>query len=240
MALQFVRAAGRFKIDLEIEHGQPGASAAFDHVAISTTASGKTKRKRYKSLDLATRDYHQAIAAQLDDGFSLEVDNVGVVAPEPARFTPFPELERVVDDEPDNVDHWFALAAAWRGADDPRGECIHFESKLAGLKDPGEFVRRKAQVEAWRRIRNAHVWGVLGRDAYRLRATFRHGLVECFVLADELGAPGRSTCELLSAALVSPFIRFLREVRVGDKNADGIADVLAASAQGSRAKLVVV
>ena len=233
MPLQFVRGQERFSIEQEIEYGLPGASAALDHVAVAITRGGRTKRARYSTVDAAARRYHEAILEQLEDGFVLEVDSVSTTSA-PATFTPFSELEKLVDDQPDDANNWAVLADAWCEAGDPRGACIRLERSLVGHADVDEYLRRKAQLEASRRIRYAHVWGVLGRDAYRVRAVFRHGLVERFLLVDELGAPGRSTSELLAIAVVGPFARFLRGLEVWSGSLDEAARSIAAHPRSER------
>jgi len=236
--LRFVRGDERFQIDREIEYGAPGASAAIDHVSVAITARGKTQRRRYSTVDAAARTYHETIAARLDDGFCLEIDGAAVTPAGAAVFASLPELERMVEDDP-TTDHWHVLADAWCAADDPRGACIHAERALLGLGDPAEYVRRKAEAERWRRVRNGHVWGVLGRDAYRLRARFLHGLIDELAFDDELAAPGRPTGELLALALASPFALFTRTIRVAHGDEVRLAGVIAASPRAGRASLMV-
>jgi hypothetical protein len=235
--LQFVRGQERFSIEQEIESGLPGASQAFDHVTVAITRGGRTKRTRYNTLDAAARRYHEAIVEQLEDGFVLEVDGAST-ASAPASFTPRSELEQLVDDQPDDTNSWSVLADAWCEVGDPRGTCIQLERSLVGHADVDEYLRRKAQVETSRRIRYAHVWGVLGREAYRVRAVFRHGLVERFSLVDELGAPGKSTNELLGIALQGPFARFLRGLEVWSGSQAEAARSIAAHPRSERIALV--
>ena len=233
MPLQFVRGHERFSIEQEIEYGLPGASAAFDHVSVAITRGGRTKRTRHRTVEAAAREYHEAIVGHLEDGFVFEVDGVSAVSG-PAIFTHCPELEQLVDDQPDDASHWAVLADAWCEVGDPRGTCIQLERALVGHADVDEYLRRKAQLEASRRIRYANVWGVLGRDAYRVRALFRHGLVDAFVLVDELAAPGRSTNELLAVSVTGPFARFLRRLEVRGVSLDEVARSIAAHPRSGR------
>lgn len=226
--LQFVREGERFGIELEIEYGKPGVSNAHDRISMTVVRGGQTKRTRPKVLEAAARTYHAAIAEQLDAGFVLELDGMPVEASVPATFVALPELERRAEQRGDDAD-WSALADAWSKAGDPRGDCILGQSGLVGVDDVALYMRRKTIVEGSRRIRNAHVWGVLGRDAYRVRATFRKGLVDRFVLRDEICAPGRSTAEVVTTLLASPFSRFARELHVVGGDADELERLVAAS-----------
>jgi hypothetical protein len=234
MTIQLRRNDERLSVELEVELGEPDAEDAADDVALITTRDGKSKRVRYKTLASAMRKLHKAIAAHLDDGLSLEIDGVAVGEPGPASFTPLPELEARVDDDPADDDGWIALGAAWREAGDPRGESIDAERSLQNLADVGEYVRRKARVEAARAVRNAQVWGSLEGDAYRLAASFREGLLEGLVFDHELGAPGPSTGELVAAVLASPFARFVREVRIANADGAEVAEAIAASPRAGR------
>jgi hypothetical protein len=227
MAIQLVRGHERFSIEQEFELGLPGASAAYDHVGVTITRGGRPKRTRYTSLEAAAHKFHGAILEQLDDGFVLEVEGVSTSSTEPVTFTSLPPLEQRVDDHPDVLEHLLALADAWCAVADPRGECIQHERTLVGQANVDEYLRHKKKVEASRRIRFKHVWGALGREGYRVRATFANGLVERLTLEDETAAPGRSTNELLAIALASPYARFLRRVDVLNGNEDDVAQLLA-------------
>jgi hypothetical protein len=106
------------------------------------------------------------------------------------------------------------------------------------VNDVGEYARLKKRVEGARRSRNAHVWGSLGRDAYRVRAVFRDGLVDRLMFPNEVAAPGRPAAELLAIALATPFARFVREVHI-PAGASELAAVIAASPRAGRVELLV-
>src|SRR5262249_12158252 len=235
--LHFSRGTERCTVEYEIEYGMPGVSSALDRVIVTTVRDGRPEPSRCTSLPAAMRAYHSVVASHLDEGFALFIGGVTVDEPSPTTFASFPELEKLLDEDLASSETWSVLADAYCQAGDPRGDCIHLERSMVGLTDTSEYLRRKAGVEAVRRARVAHVWGVLRRDAYRVRASFREGLVDKLVLEDELAAPGQPTPALLAALLANPFARFVREISVSHADRREVEAAVRASPRAGRIKL---
>lgn len=225
--LRFVNEGDRFAIGIEVPkvRHDPGDRETADYVEVTITRGQKTERTRHGAWGPAWQRYYRAIAKQQAAGFALELDGIAVAPPPDTRFTTFAELERMVDDDLDNEDYWLVLGD---DAGDPRGECIHAGRVLHGASDPGQFMQRKKAGERARHLRDAHVFGALGHDGYRLRATYRNGLIDTLTLQDEPYTTGRSTRELLSTVLANPFARFARELVLQDADLDGVSEALGA------------
>ncbi len=164
--------------------------------------------------------FHEAMHEAFAEGYMLEHDGVPIAPAPAATFRAFPELEAPIEAEndltrPADEDALLVLGDAWASAGDPRGDALLGERVLGpGMTDPAEFMRQKKLLGASRAVRDAHVLGSLGADAYRVQAKYQRGLVFAIELHLERGAIGRATAELVSELLANPYARFVRELSI--------------------------
>ncbi len=209
-----VEAAIRTHEDGDVEH-----LGAWDVVLHDGT---EVSHKRHRTREAAYRAFHRDIAARKAAGYVLAVDGIAV-DPGSSTFASFPELERAIDDDPDDETSWAVLADAWSDAGDPRGACIHAERALVGIAEPSVFMANKRAAVDAHRARVAALFGPLGADDYRVQIEFRRGLVATIKLEDEHAARGRPTEELIARVLDNPFARFAHALELRNAEHDTIA-----------------
>jgi hypothetical protein len=209
-----VEAAIRRHEDGDVEH-----LGAWDVVTHDGT---DVSSKRHRTREAAYGAFHRDIAARKAAGYVLAVDGIAV-APGSSTFASFPELERAIDDDPDDETSWAVLADAWSDAGDPRGACVHAERALVGIADPNVFMANKRAAADAHRARVAALFGPLGADDYRVQIEFRRGLVAAIKLDDEHAARGRPTQELIAQILGNPFARFAHKLEIRNAEHDAIS-----------------
>jgi len=201
------------------EDGDVESLGAWDVV---THDGADVSSKRHRTREAAYSAFHREIATRKSAGYALAVDGIAV-GPGTYTFASVPELERAIDDDPDDETSWDVLADAWSDAGDPRGACVHAERALVGIADPSVFMANKRAAAEAHRARAAALYGPLGADDYRVQLEFRRGLVATIKLADEHAARGRPTEELIATVLGNPFARFAHALELRNAEHDAIA-----------------
>jgi len=170
-------------------------------------------RIRHATRDAADRALHAAVAK-----YQARVSDPPAVA-STHRFTSFPELERVVEDQPDDPAALDVLADAWLDAGDPRGACV----RTGNVQDARDAIAN-----------------ALGDEAYRVSVEVRNGLVAAIFLNDERGVSRRSTRDVLATLLAHPFARFLHWLAIRNAPRDALAAALAQHHPALRALAVTL